>query len=114
MKIDRRYWTKKIYIPLGTNDAILWQCFKLSRGKAVDFSVVLRVKIRGAWRFVKRCDASKKHNSVPHCHVYKVNGKQHTENVGIRGANLGVLAKAIIDDIRDNYETILENFKYSK
>lgn len=109
-----KYWTKKITI-LQSESISLIQCFRIQKGMgAVDFSVVLKTKIDERWHFIKRCDSSKKHDSVPHCHIYKLNGKQHREVIGAKNSNLGNLAKAIVDDISDNYEEILENFKHSK
>ena len=112
MKTRRSYWTKRIKISLS-DSLILSQFFRVQRGRAVDFSIVLMARIDKRWRYIKRCDSTKKHGNVPHCHIYKLNGKFHIENIGKKSDNLGVLARAIIDDINDNYETILENFRYS-
>ena len=107
------YWTKKIRYPFGEELSLLL-CLKVEKGRAVDFSIVFKVKIGNKWHFIKRCDSTKKHDRQPHCHIYHLKGGERREIIGDNRMNLGTLAKAILDDIRENYEKIIENYKYSK
>ncbi len=63
---------------------------------------------------VKRCDNSELHGGVPHCHLYKIGGAETKENVGDAKDNMGVIAALLVEDLKHNYEKVVENYKYSK
>jgi hypothetical protein len=63
---------------------------------------------------VKRCDNSELHGGIPHCHLYKIGGIETKENVGDAKDNMGIIAALLVEDLKQNYEKVVENYKYSK
>jgi len=108
-----RYWNTNYTSPLA-EDLQLKVSLKIDKGKVVRFSVVLRNKIGPSWYNIKRYDNTKKHDSKPHCHIYKQNGTHHREFIGDEKADLGPMVTDVIKDITKNFKEIVENYKYSK
>jgi hypothetical protein len=108
------YWTRTIPI-LADETVRITQKFKIdTRGRAIDFSLVLFVKIDGRWHRIKRCDATPLHGGVPHCHIYLLRGDVRREIVGAVGDNLGVIVSEIIRDIRQRLQSIIDNYRHSR
>lgn len=110
---QRRYWTKKITIPIA-DDVDLRLYLRIEKGKARYFSIIFRKKFGRRWRMIKRCDNTKQHGGVPHCHIYKANGRKHREIIADKNSNLGTVADNIINDLQRNYRGVFDNYQYSK
>jgi hypothetical protein len=107
-----RYWHKIIRYSVA-EDVDLKLCLRKQHGKLERFSLVFRYKISGKWHTIKRCDNTRVHGGIPHCHIYKIKGKQAKEIVGDKKDNMGIIAAAIINDLKKNYIKVVENYKFN-
>jgi hypothetical protein len=107
-----RYWHKIITYSV-TEDVDLELCLRKRRGKLERFSLVFRYKINGRWRTIKRCDNTLMHGGIPHCHIFKMNGRESKVIVGDKKDNMGKIAAAILEDIKKNYPKVVENYKFN-
>src|SRR5579862_1880550 len=101
------YWTKTIDYSIAKDVDLKLRLHKV-RGKLETFSLVFKYKLDGKWHMIKRCDNTKVHGGLPHCHIYKINGKQTREIMGDKGDNMGVIADAILRDLKKNYPKVVE------
>lgn len=107
------YWHRIIRYPVA-DDVDLELCLRKRRGTLERFSLIFRYKINGRWRMIKRCDNSELHGGIPHCHFYKIGGSETKENVGDAKDNMGIIAAILVEDLKQNYEKVVANYKYSK
>lgn len=112
MDTSRRYWTTH-YLLSFEEELELRVCFRVLRGKVDAFSIVLRKKEGNDWYTVKRCDNTKIHGSVPHCHIYKRKGKKYVQFFDETTIDCGTIATNLIEDFKTRYHTIVENYEYS-
>lgn len=107
--MKRGYTYTKYTHPISGDDK-LEVSLKFKRGKVVIFSIIYRKRIENRLRMVKRCDNAHG-NLPPHCHIYKFGGGGHRE---LLPGEPGTIATEIINDLKENYQKIIDNFQFSK
>lgn len=110
MKKKKKYWSKTFTIKLA-EDIKLVENFRMERGKAKGFSLILRKRFANKWYTIRRWDNTPIHHSIPHCHHYKKGtGKKHRELIGEENSDIGKLVREITDHIKENYTKIVNNY----
>jgi hypothetical protein len=113
-KNKKVYWDKIIdYRDFGDGNVDLKLLLRRRNGKLERFSLVFKYKFEGDWQTVKRCDNSEVHQGVPHCHIYKTKGPPSLVIVGDITDNMGKVSRRLTQEIKENYEKIVANYKHS-
>lgn len=103
-----RYFKREYTIPLDTETEInVW--FSRYGHKIVEFSIVLRKKFLGRWYYIRRCDNAKKHDRIPHCHVYSPE-EEYVFFFGSRDDDPGEIMTEIINDLKKNFSNYSRSF----